>query len=148
MLIKEPVVCFTNGCFDILHYGHLQFLEELKKHCDVLIVGLNSDYSVQCLKGKHRPIIPMYERRRLLKALECVDEVIIFDQKTACDVIRLVQPDYYAKSIEYQDSGIPEFTTATEVGAQIMLVKPEPYAEDIHTSDIIERIIDSELRRR
>lgn len=147
MIINNPIVTFTNGCWDLLHFGHLQFLEELKKYCDVLVVGVNSDYSVTSLKGEKRPYIPVYERARLIGALGCVDQVVVFDELTACNAIREICPDYYAKSIEYKDSNIPEFTTAMEVGAKIMLVTPEPYAKDLHTSSIVKRIIDKELGR-
>lgn len=94
--LKQKVV-FTNGCFDMLHVGHLTTLEFAKQQGDVLIVGINSDSSVRQLKGPTRPIIPQEERARMIKALRCVDQVIVFDELTVERLLREVKPDVYVR---------------------------------------------------
>src|SRR3954464_3195191 len=90
-------IVFTNGVFDILHPGHLRYLQAARAHGDLLIVGLNSDASVRRNKGPDRPLIPEDERAELLLALACVDAVSIFDEETPADIIRAVQPDVLVK---------------------------------------------------
>ena len=96
-------VGFTNGCFDILHYGHIDYLEKKsKQHCDKLIVALNSDKSVRYLKGKDRPINDQIKRARVLSSLQCCDYVIIFNEKTPLSIIKKIRPDLITKGGDYK----------------------------------------------
>jgi D-beta-D-heptose 7-phosphate kinase/D-beta-D-heptose 1-phosphate adenosyltransferase len=96
------MLIFTNGCFDILHVGHLQYLEQSRALGDRLVVGLNSDASVRRLKGHDRPVNSQEDRKRLLMALRCVDEVVIFDENTPYDLIVSLQPDIVTKGGDYR----------------------------------------------
>jgi D-beta-D-heptose 7-phosphate kinase/D-beta-D-heptose 1-phosphate adenosyltransferase len=101
-IVKErQKVVFTNGCFDILHVGHLQLLQKAKSFGDVLIVGLNSDRSVKKLKGPARPILPQRDRARLLAALEMVDYVVIFDEDTPYELLSRIKPQILVKGGDY-----------------------------------------------
>ena len=95
------MIVFTNGCFDILHVGHLQYLEQSKALGTKLVVGLNSDASVRRLKGSTRPVNSQNDRKRLLLALRCVDEVIIFDEDTPYELIKRIRPDIITKGGDY-----------------------------------------------
>lgn len=110
---KGKSVVFTNGCFDILHYGHVHYLAEAKALGDRLLIGLNADVSVRRLKGKHRPINSEQSRQYLLAALQCVDGVILFEEDTPYNLIQLVQPDVLVKG--------GDWTTEQIVGADIVL---------------------------
>lgn len=145
---EENRIIFTNGCFDLLHMGHIKFLEACKAIGGHLVVGLNSDTSVKRLKGEHRPIIPELERKYALLALECVDEVVIFVEDRPLELINLMQPDIYVKSDEYMNAKLPEFEAVREYGGRVAIVQPDPYLREIHTSAIVDRIFDSEMKRR
>lgn len=128
---------FTNGCFDILHAGHVLYLEQAKARGDVLIVGLNSDSSVTRLKGNNRPVVPQKERSLVLAALESVDYVVVFDQDTPYELIQLIQPDVLVKGGDWQPEDI--------VGSDIVLkrggtVRSLSYQKGLSTTSIIERI--------
>ncbi len=130
-------IVFTNGCFDILHVGHLDYLEGSRMLGDRLVVGVNTDDSIRRLKGPERPIIDAYSRTRMLAALEFVDAVILFDEDTPYDLIGLVKPDILVKGDDYLTENI--------VGADIVMkeggeVKTLPFTEGYSTSSIIERI--------
>ncbi len=99
-------IVFTNGCFDILHAGHVDYLEKAHKLGDILIVGLNSDTSVLKIKGKNRPIIKQFDRAQLLAALECVDYVTIFNQKTPESLIRKIKPHLLIKGADWKPSSV------------------------------------------
>lgn len=100
------MLIFTNGCFDILHVGHIQYLEESRALGDKLVVGLNSDASVRRLKGHDRPVNSQEDRKRLLMALRCVDEVVIFDEDTPYDLIVSLQPDIVTKGGDYRPEDV------------------------------------------
>jgi rfaE bifunctional protein nucleotidyltransferase chain/domain len=106
-------IVFTNGCFDIVHLGHIDYLEKAKDKGDVLVLGLNTDQSIQRLKGKNRPIIDQTARARLMAALEFVDFVILFEDETPLNLIEAIKPDILVKGNDYQTSNI--------VGADIVL---------------------------
>lgn len=144
----DEQVIFTNGVFDLLHYGHIRFLQHCKAIGGHLVVGLNSDSSVKRLKGEHRPIIPEMERKHALLALDCVDEVVVFVEDNPLEILLLLQPDIYVKSSEYQHKNLPEFKAVKEYGGKIAIVTPDDYMEKVHTSTIIEKIFNSELKRR
>ncbi|MDO7253838.1 D-glycero-beta-D-manno-heptose-7-phosphate kinase [Helicobacter cappadocius] len=104
--LKNKKIIFTNGCFDILHRGHISYLQKAKKMGDILIVALNSDASVKRLKGKARPINPQDDRAYILSALECVDFIVIFDEDTPEDIISLISPDVLVKGKDYEGKQI------------------------------------------
>lgn len=96
---KGNKIVFTNGCFDIIHSGHIDYLSKAKSLGNILIVGLNSDRSVRNLKGKQRPILPEGDRATILDALKPVDYVVIFDEDTPYRLIQIVQPDFLSKEV-------------------------------------------------
>ena len=131
-------VALANGCFDLLHLGHLRFLEGAAAEADLLAVGINDDETVAALKGPGRPVLPAAERARLVAALRVVDYVTIFPEPTADRLIELVRPDVHCKGTDYAD-GVPEAETAQRVGARIALVG----GPKIHnTRDILRTIRD------
>jgi len=132
-------IVFTNGCFDILHIGHIHLLKQARKFGDILVIGLNSDSSVRDLKGKKRPIIPENERAELLAALEVTDYITIFTEKTACRVLEVIKPDVYVKGGDYSPTSLPEWPVVERNGGQIRII---PLEEGRSTTNIINRIRD------
>jgi len=130
-------IVFTNGVFDILHPGHLRYLQAARRHGDLLIVGLNSDASVRRNKGPERPINPEAERAEVLEALECVDAVSIFDEDTPADIIRRVQPDILVKGADWPADQIVGREIVEARGGRVIL---EPVEQGYSTTDIINRI--------
>ncbi|MBC7810475.1 MAG: adenylyltransferase/cytidyltransferase family protein, partial [Burkholderiales bacterium] len=130
---------FTNGHFDLLHAGHLDYLQKAWALGDALFVAVNSDASTRRLKGAGRPLIPAFERARLLAALEPVLAVLIFDDAddTADSLIRALQPDIYAKGGDYENKTLPERPTVEAYGGRVALID---YLPDHSTSDLIARI--------
>ena len=130
---------FTNGCFDLLHAGHVRYLQQARESGDALAVGLNSDRSVRELKGEGRPINPQDDRAEVLAALGCVDYVVIFDGKRATDVLRTVRPHLYAKGGDYTpDSLDPEERGAlSAAGAQIKIL---PLVPGRSTTTVVKRL--------
>jgi rfaE bifunctional protein nucleotidyltransferase chain/domain len=129
-------IVFTNGVFDILHPGHVRYLQAARGHGDLLIVGLNSDASVRRNKGPERPINPEQERAEVLAALACVDAVSIFDDETPADIIRRVQPDILVKGADWPADQIVGRDTVEARGGRVVL---EPVEQGYSTSAIIER---------
>lgn len=127
----EGKVVFTNGCFDILHRGHVQYLQESKKLGDRLIVGLNSDASVKKLKGSTRPVNNQEDRKKVLEALNCVDQVIIFDEDTPYDLIKRINPDIITKGGDYTFKH-------NVVGHDLAEVVLIPYVEGYSTTKTLE----------
>lgn len=134
---RNQKVVFTNGCFDILHRGHINYLSQAKALGDVLIVGLNSDDSVRRLKGPSRPINRLEDRARVLAALSCVDHIVAFDEDTPEQLIRAIQPDIFVKGGDYTRETLPEAGLVESLGGKIEIL---PYLEDHSTTGIIERI--------
>ena len=130
---------FTNGCFDLLHAGHVRYLQQARELGDALAVGLNSDRSVRELKGEGRPINRQDDRAEVLAALGCVDYVVIFDGKRATDVLRTVRPHLYAKGGDYTpDSLDPEERGAlSAAGAEIKIL---PLVPGRSTTTVVERL--------
>lgn len=128
---------FTNGHFDLLHVGHLDYLEKARALGDALFVGLNGDASTTRLKGAGRPLIPAAERARLLAALLPVTAVIIFEDDTADGLIRALQPDIYVKGGDYAAKPLPERPTVEAYGGRVALID---YLPDHSTSALIARI--------
>jgi rfaE bifunctional protein nucleotidyltransferase chain/domain len=129
-------IVFTNGVFDILHPGHLRYLQAARRHGDLLIVGVNSDASVRRNKGPERPINPEGERAEVLAALECVDAVSVFDEETPADIIRRVQPDVLVKGADWPPDQIVGRDTVEARGGRVVL---EPVEQGYSTSAIIDK---------
>jgi D-glycero-beta-D-manno-heptose 1-phosphate adenylyltransferase len=130
-------VVFTNGCFDLLHPGHVRYLREARSLGDVLVVALNSDASVRDLKGKGRPILNQEERSEVLAALEAVDYVTIFEERTPRELIASLLPEVLVKG---GDWAVEEIVGREEVEAAGGKVLSLPYLEGASTSDIVQRI--------
>ena len=130
-------VVFTNGVFDILHAGHLRYLQQARALGDALIIGLNSDASVRRNKGPERPINAEDERAEILSALECVDGVVIFDEDTPAEIIRAIQPDILVKGADWAEDAIVGRDTVEARGGQVVRV---PIEKGFSTSGIIEKI--------
>ena len=133
---RGATIVFTNGVFDILHPGHLRYLQAARRHGDLLIVGLNSDASVRRNKGPSRPINPEQERAELLAALDCVDAVSVFDDDTPADIIRRVQPDVLVKGADWPADQIVGRDTVEARGGRVIL---EPIEQGYSTTTIIEK---------
>lgn len=129
-------IVFTNGVFDILHPGHVRYLQTAKSYGDVLIVGLNSDASVRRNKGSHRPINPEADRAELLAALRSVDAVSIFTEDTPAEIIRHVQPDVLVKGSDWPADQIVGRDTVEARGGRVVL---EPVEQGYSTTAIIEK---------
>lgn len=139
----NQTVVLTNGVFDLLHYGHLQYLEAARALGDVLIVGLNSDSSTRAYKGPGRPLVPEDERAALLLALQPVDEVVIFSELTAEHLVTSLQPEIYCKGGDYSHGSgsgkpLPEAAAVERYGGQIKLL---PYLPGHSTSELIAKIV-------
>jgi rfaE bifunctional protein nucleotidyltransferase chain/domain len=130
-------VVFTNGVFDILHPGHLRYLQEARALGDALIVGLNSDASVRRNKGPERPINRQEERAEILEALECIDAVVIFDEETPAEIIRAIQPDILVKGADWAEDAIVGRDTVEARGGRVVRVALE---QGFSTTSIIDRI--------
>ncbi len=136
-LRRNKKVVFTNGCFDIIHAGHVRYLTTAKNFGDVLIVGLNSDRSVRKLKGASRPINNQADRAEVLLALKPVDYVIIFDELTAENLIAQVKPDIYVKGGDYTLETLPEAKIVQSYGGRVEFVN---LVAGKSTSNIIKKI--------
>ena len=116
----------TNGCFDLLHVGHIRCLKEAKSLGDLLIVGVNSDDSVRRLKGEGRPLMSQEERAEILAALEAVDYVVIFEEDTAEKLVSALQPDLYFKGGTYTLENLPEAQAVTRYGGEVRILSLTP----------------------
>ncbi len=132
-------VVFTNGVFDILHVGHLTYLEEARKLGDVLIVGVNSDRSVKTNKGDKRPINPEKNRAEMLLGLKFVDFTVIFDEKTPENLLSLLKPDIHVKGGDYKKEDLPETGIVEKNGGEVKILS---FVDNISTTEIINKIID------
>ncbi|HEX2300078.1 MAG TPA: D-glycero-beta-D-manno-heptose 1-phosphate adenylyltransferase, partial [Pseudonocardiaceae bacterium] len=130
-------IVFTNGCFDVLHRGHVASLNQAKQLGDVLIVAVNDDDSVRRRKGDTRPVNPVMDRVAVLAALSCVDHVVVFTEDTPARLIRLVQPDYYAKGGDYTPEMLPETPLVRSLGGEVRILD---YLPDRSTTRIVDRI--------
>ena len=130
-------IVFTNGVFDLLHPGHVRYLQQARRLGDVLIVGLNADDSVRRNKGADRPITPERERAEILAALDCVDAVVIFHEDTPAEIVRLVQPDILVKGADWPADQIVGRDTVEARGGRVVLV---PTEEGHSTTSIVDQI--------
>ena len=133
-------VVWTNGCYDLVHAGHVRSLHAAAELGDVLIVGLNSDDSIRGFKGKGRPILPAADRAELLAAFACVDHVVVFDERTPCSILGLLRPDIHCKGADYAPPNgepIPERAVVEAYGGRVVFL---PLIPGISTSELIRRI--------
>jgi D-beta-D-heptose 7-phosphate kinase/D-beta-D-heptose 1-phosphate adenosyltransferase len=130
-------VVFTNGVFDLLHPGHIRYLQDARREGDAMIVAVNSDRSVRAIKGPPRPLTPEYERAEVLAALACVDAVVIFDEDTPQDIISRLQPDVLVKGADWKADAIIGRETVQARGGRVVRI---PLAEGYSTSAIIDKI--------
>ena len=135
----EKRIIFTNGCFDLLHHGHLSYLEKARQEGDVLVVGLNSDVSVRRLKGNKRPIISQKYRAYDLSQLRTVDYVVIFDQDTPEELIDFLRPDVHVKGGDYEVKDLPEAKIVLGYGGKVKIVQGD--IQD-STTNIVSRIVE------
>lgn len=143
--VRGVRLVLTNGVFDLIHAGHVGYLERARALGDLLVVALNSDASTRALKGPLRPIVPQADRAAVLGALRCVDHVTVFEEATAEVVVAAVRPDVYVKGGDYASGGgeapdlarLPEARIVAGYGGEVRLL---PYAEGRSTSEIIRRI--------
>ncbi len=135
--LHRQKIVFTNGCFDVLHYGHVRYLLEAKKLGDILVVGLNSDESVRRLKGPTRPVNGEKERAFVLAALACIDYVVIFGEDTPKELIETVIPDVLVKGGDYDLSHIVGVDFVTRNGGTVTTI---PFVEGFSSTHIIEQL--------
>lgn len=116
-------IVFTNGCFDLIHYGHVKYLEEAKKKGDVLVVAVNSDRSLRQIKGSKRPIVKQDYRIRIIAALESVDYVVLFHQSTPLETIKIVKPDILVKGADWKKNDIVGASFLISCGGKVSNIK-------------------------
>ena len=134
---QNLTIAFANGAFDLLHVGHIRYLEGAKREADRLVVAINSDKSVRGLKGPLRPILPEVDRAELVDALRAVDYVVIFDEPTVTPLLELLKPDVHCKGTDYTIDTVPERETVRGYGGRIAIVG-DP--KDHSTTDLLSRL--------
>lgn len=134
---RRQVIVLTNGHFDLLHYGHVRYLQQARALGDFLVVGVNSDRSTRQLKGEGRPLVPQDERAAVLAALECVDCVVIFDSPTAEPLVHALRPHVYVKGGDWAENPPPEAPIVEQQGGRVVYL---PYLPGHSTSDLMARI--------
>ncbi|PIV21381.1 MAG: D-glycero-beta-D-manno-heptose 1-phosphate adenylyltransferase [Deltaproteobacteria bacterium CG_4_8_14_3_um_filter_45_9] len=135
---KGKRIIFTNGCFDLLHVGHIRYLEEARALGDVLIVGVNSDSSVRKLKGSKRPVLPEEERAEILSGLGCVDYIIIFDEIDPLKLITSLQPNVLAKGGDWTKEQTVGKKVVERSGGEVVII---PFVQGASTSNLIKTIL-------
>ena len=128
----------TNGCFDLLHVGHVRYLQAARRLGDFLVVGVNSDASVRRLKGSGRPLVPADERAEVVAALGCVDAVVVFDSPTAAPLVAALRPEIYVKGADYTEATLPEARVVRAYGGTVTLLPTVPGAS---TTALLERAV-------
>ena len=131
-------IAFTNGCFDILHVGHVQYLQEARKMGDLLVLGLNSDVSVRAIKGEKRPLVPQAERAEVVAALTTVDYVTLFDETTPLRLIEFLQPDCLVKGGDWKEASVVGRDLVRARGGRVVII---PLTEGASTTNIVEKIL-------
>lgn len=132
-------IVLANGCFDLIHVGHIRYLAGAKDLADILIVGINSDERVRDLKGPGRPYIPELERAEIIASISCVDAVTIFDELTVEELLRNIRPDFHAKGTDYTTESVPERDIVRELGGRVAIVG-DP--KDHSSTDLIRKVAD------
>lgn len=133
----EKKIVFTNGCFDLIHQGHIDYLSQAADHGDILIIGLNTDASVKRLKGEHRPVQDERSRALLLSSLRFVDAVVLFDQDTPYELIQLINPDVLVKGSDYSAEEIVGYDIVTAKNGEVITID---YLDGFSTTGLIEQI--------
>lgn len=141
---RKKRIVFTNGCFDLLHVGHLRYLEKAKSLGHVLIVGLNSDRSVRNLKGPSRPILPEKERAEILSGLACVDYVTIFDEPTPLNLISRLRPDVLVKGGDWTKEEVVGREVVEKLGGKVRIL---PFVKGSSTTNLIQTILERYEKR-
>jgi rfaE bifunctional protein nucleotidyltransferase chain/domain len=134
---RRQKVVFTNGCFDLLHYGHVKYLQDAKKKGDVLVVGINSDSSAKRIKGKKRPVVNEKDRLRLVAALESVDYVVLFKEDTPLKIIKFIKPDVLVKGADWNKNNIIGKDFMLSYGGRVSTIK---FVKGYSTSNLIKKI--------
>ena len=135
--LKGKVVVFTNGCFELIHIGHIRLLQKARKRGDCLVVAVNSDRSVRQIKGPDRPIIPEEQRAEVVAAMGCVDWVTIFDEPDPLVLIKLLKPDVLVKGSDWPEEKIVGASEVKEAGGKVSRI---PQEVGVSTSDILEKV--------
>lgn len=135
--LKQKKIVFTNGCFDLIHQGHVDYLAKAREKGDVLILGLNTDNSVHRLKGATRPIQDEQSRAMIIASLLCVDYVVLFDEDTPYELIKNIQPDVLVKGADYKKENIVGYDIVTKKGGVVETIE---FLEGYSTSNIIKKI--------
>jgi D-glycero-beta-D-manno-heptose 1-phosphate adenylyltransferase len=130
-------VVFANGCFDVLHVGHVRYLQAARRLGDMLVVGINCDAQVAIQKGEGRPIIPATERAEIVASLEAVDYVTVFDEPTVESLLLMLRPDFHAKGTDYSEETVPERNVVRSYGGRVAIVG-DP--KDHSTSALLDHI--------
>jgi rfaE bifunctional protein nucleotidyltransferase chain/domain len=130
-------IVLANGCFDVLHVGHVRYLAGARELGDVLVVGINSDEQVALLKGEGRPVLPAIERAEIVASLESVDYVTIFEEPTVTELLLALKPDVHAKGTDYTEETVPERAVVRSYGGRVAIVG-DP--KDHSTSEILTRL--------
>lgn len=133
-------IVLANGCFDLMHVGHLRYLMGAKELGGLLVVGINSDKQARILKGEGRPFMPENERAEIIASVRCVDLVTIFDEPTVEELIRAIRPDIHAKGTDYTTDSVPERDIVLEIGGRVAIVG-DP--KDHSSTDLIGKIAGS-----
>lgn len=132
----------TNGCFDILHIGHVRYLQDARALGDMLVIGVNSDSSVRKLKGPERPVVREHERVEILAALECVDYVTVFSEDTPIELILAIKPSVHVKGGDYRPEDLPEAPIVESIGGRVEIVSfTSTETEGLSTSNLIGKIV-------
>lgn len=134
---KGKIIVFTNGCFDILHPGHLYLLQEAKNRGDILVVGINSDASLKRLKGEERPIFPQEERAEILASLEMVDYVTVFEEDNPYNIINALKPHVLVKGGDWKKEEVIGRDLVESWGGEVVII---PYKKGYSTSGILDKI--------
>lgn len=133
-------IVFTNGCFDLIHIGHIRLLNRCRQLGDIVIVGLNSDVSVRRVKGEKHPVIPEEHRAEILSAMSSVDLVVMFDEETPLELVKLIRPDVLVKGGDYSEDEIVGAEQVRSWGGEVEIF---PFVEGVSTTGLINRIIES-----
>lgn len=137
---EGKTVVFTNGCFDILHVGHIVYLQQARNMGDFLVVGLNSDSSVSALKGPSRPINSQEDRHCVLSALKMVDVVVVFNEGTPISLIKMLKPDIHVKGGDYTPETLPEYGVVTGYGGRVETVSFVPQKSTSRLIEVIQSL--------
>jgi len=115
-------IAFANGCFDVLHVGHIRYLQDASRVADVLVVGVNGDDSVRVLKGEGRPVMPEDERAEIIDSIRCVSYVTVFDEKSPARLLQTLKPDFQCKGTDYTADSVPEGEIVRAYGGKVVIV--------------------------